>query len=202
MLASGPDCSVQEAKDLTMAPAMLLKFSSLLSVYIILSSSLVSFTQSFMFLIRVRSNVGTWKLQLDSDDSDDTRRNKGDLTVRDVLSDGIFEAWQLVQPLSLDPSGKEPLSKTKTLQQQGLKHGSMIYCRVEERDLLANDSDDNGNSLVSPTATTSQIKDQALHGKSVCSATTQPLEDGVAQRCILIDLIVCTGFQTKTGNRQ
>jgi hypothetical protein len=123
-----------------------------------------------MFLIRVRSNVGTWKLQLDSDD---TRRNKGDLTVRDVLSDGIFEAWQLVQPLSLDPSGKEPLSKIKTLQQQGLKHGSMIYCRVEERDLLANDSDDNGNSLVSPTATTSQIKDQALQGKPVCCTTTR-----------------------------
>jgi hypothetical protein len=177
MLASGPDCSVHQAKDLTMAPAMLLKFSSLLSVYIILSSSLLSFTQSFMFLIRVRSNVGTWKLQLDSDDSDDTRstsRNKGDLTVRDVLSDGIFEAWQLTQPLSLDPSGKEPLSKTKTLQQQGLKHGSMIYCRVEERDLLANDSDDNGNSSVSPTATTSHIKDQdqALQGKSVCCTTT------------------------------
>lgn len=79
-----------------------------------------------MLLIRVRSNVGTWKLQLDNAD-----KTNCELTVDDVLSDGKFKAWKLVQPLSLHPSGKEPLSRTKTLSQQGLSHGSMIYCRVK-----------------------------------------------------------------------
>jgi hypothetical protein len=75
-------------------------------------------------LIRVRSNVGTWKLQLSKDQ---------DATVQDVLRSSQFQAYKVVQPLSLDPSGKQPLSSSQSLQHQGLQHGSMVYCRLEEQ---------------------------------------------------------------------
>eukprot|EP00980_Cylindrotheca_fusiformis_P011103 scaffold2553_cov138-Cylindrotheca_fusiformis.AAC.11 len=66
----------------------------------------------------------TWKLHMDDATCDTTMIQQQD----------PFQKWKIVQPLSLDPSGKEPLSETKTLQEQGLKHGSMIYCRVEQRE--------------------------------------------------------------------
>ena len=70
--------------------------------------------------------------------------------MKDILSDGKFEQYKLVQQFSLDPSGTKPLSKTKTLLEQGLSHGSMIYCRVEERDLLADDESDSSVEVISP----------------------------------------------------
>ncbi|CAJ1964389.1 unnamed protein product [Cylindrotheca closterium] len=98
-------------------------------------------------LIRIRNNVGTWKLQLDTDNGDIDYQG---WTVKDVLSDGAFEQYKLVQPLSLDPSGTKPLLKTKTLLEQGLSHGSMIYCRVKERDLLADDDSDSSVEACRP----------------------------------------------------
>lgn len=94
-------------------------------------------------LIRIRNNVGTWKIQLENDNNENQSWR-----VKDILSDGMFEQYKLVQQLSLDPSGTKPLLKTKTLMEQGLSHGSMIYCRVTERDLLADDDDDESDSSV------------------------------------------------------
>lgn len=75
-------------------------------------------------LIRVRSNVGVWRV----DNLEPTTA-----TVSDVL-DGIAITRphvQYEQPLSLDPACKTKIDTTKTLNEQGLRHGSMIYCRVD-----------------------------------------------------------------------
>jgi nuclear protein localization protein 4 homolog len=74
-------------------------------------------------IIRVRSNVGIWRvegLELTS-------------TGQDVLNDIAQSRPHVVyeKPLSFDPSCHEPLDLAMTLQSQSLRHGSMIHCRVD-----------------------------------------------------------------------
>jgi hypothetical protein len=94
-------------------------------------------------LLRVRSNRGTWKVP---DLNDQTA------TVHDVLEylqdhysadtarsassshslNSITSRWRLSHPLSLDVGGKVLLDSERTLKEQNLSHGSMIYCRIQE----------------------------------------------------------------------
>eukprot|EP00934_Nitzschia_sp_Nitz4_P005876 Nitzschia sp. Nitz4//scaffold321_size20361//9085//10488//NITZ4_008685-RA/size20361-processed-gene-0.35-mRNA-1//-1//CDS//3329547781//5866//frame0 len=74
-------------------------------------------------LLRVRSNVGVWRVDGLSETS----------TVNDVLAgiaatrpDVVYE-----KPLSSDPACNSPLDSSQTLSQQGLRHGSMVHCRVD-----------------------------------------------------------------------
>ena len=55
------------------------------------------------------------------------------MTVDDDSNDKSFDRWTILTPLSKDRTGKEPLSKTKTLVEQNLNNGDIIFCRVEER---------------------------------------------------------------------
>jgi nuclear protein localization family protein 4 len=75
-------------------------------------------------LIRVRSNVGVWRLEdLDA----------ATATVQDILL-GIQKCRPQVvyeKPLSRDPGCQSPLNGSMTLAAQNLGHGSMIYCRVD-----------------------------------------------------------------------
>jgi nuclear protein localization protein 4 homolog len=93
-------------------------------------------------LLRVRSNVGLWRVDGLADDS---------ATVQDVLTKICATRPQVVyfapdaaaasaeqtldvttsSPFSLDPAGKRLVDATMPLSQQGLRHGSMIYCRVD-----------------------------------------------------------------------
>ena len=75
-------------------------------------------------LIRVRSNVGIWRV----DGLDDATA-----TTADVLG-GIAKTRPHVvyeKPLSSDPPCSTPLDSTRTLSAQGLRHGSMVHCRVD-----------------------------------------------------------------------
>lgn len=106
--------------------------------------NLVSLSHQFLFadtsmLIRVRNNFGTFKVFLE---------DGKEAMLSDVLNDDIFEPWKLVQELSTDPSGKDKVSKDLTLSQQGLEHGSLIFCRVEERSLLESDSENDASSVI------------------------------------------------------
>lgn len=74
-------------------------------------------------LLRVRSNLGTWKLSIEESST---------TTTKDILRDSRFDGWRVVQPFSMDPNGK-PLCHEKSLQQQGIQHGTMIFCRLEEK---------------------------------------------------------------------
>lgn len=74
-------------------------------------------------LIRVRSNVGVWRIE-GLDDS---------ATVGDVLA-GIARTRPHVvytAPLSSDPACRHELPPGVPLRNQGIGHGSMIHCRVD-----------------------------------------------------------------------
>lgn len=89
-------------------------------------------------LIRVRSNVGVWRVDgLDENTA----------TVSDVIST-IASTRPNVEyqtPLSLDPSCKNALDDAKLLSEQGLRHGSMIHCRVDP-ETCSEATADNNNS--------------------------------------------------------
>lgn len=75
-------------------------------------------------IVRVRTNIGVWRIE----DLDATTS-----TSADILS-GIAKTRPHViyeKPLSLDPKCDTQLDTTKTLAEQGLGHGSMIYCKVD-----------------------------------------------------------------------
>jgi nuclear protein localization protein 4 homolog len=75
-------------------------------------------------LIRVRSNVGLWRVD---------GLNEETSTVNDILS-GIAATRPHVvyeQALSEDPACKQPLDTTKSLAALGLRHGSLVHCRVD-----------------------------------------------------------------------
>lgn len=89
-------------------------------------------------LIRVRSNVGVWRVDgLDENTA----------TVSDVIST-IASTRPNVEyqtPLSLDPSCKNALDDAKLLSEQGLRHGGMIHCRVDP-ETCSEATADNNNS--------------------------------------------------------
>mmetsp|Transcript_28799 Transcript_28799/g.81243 ORF Transcript_28799/g.81243 Transcript_28799/m.81243 type:complete len:490 (-) Transcript_28799:185-1654(-) len=76
-------------------------------------------------LLRVRSNVGVWRV----DGLDDKAA-----TIQTVL-DEIKEVRPHVEysdpGICQDPACKSPLDVGKTLAELGLRHGSMVYCRVD-----------------------------------------------------------------------
>lgn len=80
-------------------------------------------------LIRVRSNVGVWRV----DDLDEATA-----TVATVMAGIATERPGVVyeEPFSRDPACRNHLDPTATLQAQGLGHGSMVHCRVDPASCL------------------------------------------------------------------
>eukprot|EP00521_Asterionellopsis_glacialis_P017159 CAMPEP_0195296338 /NCGR_PEP_ID=MMETSP0707-20130614/19221_1 /TAXON_ID=33640 /ORGANISM="Asterionellopsis glacialis, Strain CCMP134" /LENGTH=497 /DNA_ID=CAMNT_0040357813 /DNA_START=168 /DNA_END=1661 /DNA_ORIENTATION=- len=75
-------------------------------------------------LIRIRSNVGVWRVD---------GLDEGTATLQDVLV-GITQTRPHVvyeKPLSKDPACTQELTHEMSLKDQGLGHGSMIHCRVD-----------------------------------------------------------------------
>jgi nuclear protein localization family protein 4 len=74
-------------------------------------------------LVRVRCNVGVWRVDgLD-----------GSSKVEDILRAIAMTRPNVVyeKPFCHDPACTQELDKEKTLQDQNLRHGSMIHCRVD-----------------------------------------------------------------------
>ena len=81
-------------------------------------------------ILRVRSNLGTAKLEID----DQEKATESTIRAR-ILEDlrcKTSRAYKLTQDLSFDPAGVRKIHPSKTLSEQGIEHGSMVYCRVEE----------------------------------------------------------------------
>jgi nuclear protein localization protein 4 homolog len=75
-------------------------------------------------LIRVRSNVGVWRVEIPNDAAATTRHVElGIAATRPHV--------EYLQPFSVDPAGKQLLNPSVPLAQQGIAHGSLIYCRVD-----------------------------------------------------------------------
>ena len=74
-------------------------------------------------IIRVRTNIGIWRV-VDLDVS---------ATVADILAGISLTRPHVVyeKPLSSDPRCDCPLDPAMTLSSLGLRHGSMVHCRVD-----------------------------------------------------------------------
>jgi hypothetical protein len=87
-------------------------------------------TKSKNMIVRVRSNLGTAKLAIE----------EGEKATQSSLRKGFLEelkrqtsnVYNLTQDLSFDPAGARRIHLSKTLGEQGIGHGCMVYCRVEE----------------------------------------------------------------------
>lgn len=90
-------------------------------------------------IIRVRSDGGLWRVPLDDDSTV--------IEILRTIEESVRPGTEYVSPLSFDALCKRPIDPSKTLKEQGLGHGSMIYCRV---------SHDGGPRQAPPAAETSR----------------------------------------------
>jgi nuclear protein localization family protein 4 len=109
-------------------------------------------------LIRVRCNVGVWRIDgLSADTS----------TVQSILDQIAVQRPHVVyeQPLSSDAACSQPLDPGKTLTELNLQHGSMVYCRVdaattvdislpEVEDTAMTDASSSSSGAVNPSSVT------------------------------------------------
>ena len=87
-------------------------------------------------IVRVRNNLGTMKLKIDDD------AGAMESTIRDAVmqecrqrqqrDNNSSTKYKLTQALSFDPSCTHAIDPNQTLRSQGIQHGSMVYCRLEE----------------------------------------------------------------------
>jgi nuclear protein localization protein 4 homolog len=75
-------------------------------------------------LLRIRSNVGVWRVD---------GLDEATATVADVLAGVAATRPHVVyeKPFAMDPACNQLLDTSKTLSEQGLRHGSMVHCRVD-----------------------------------------------------------------------
>ncbi|KAL7484512.1 hypothetical protein ACHAW6_010159 [Cyclotella cf. meneghiniana] len=73
-------------------------------------------------IVRIRTNMGLWRTTLPAG----AKSNDVLAAISQTRPDVVYET-----PLSLDPKCERPLDPQRTLEQQGVTHGGMIYCRVD-----------------------------------------------------------------------
>ena len=148
-------------------------------------------------IIRLRTNIGVWRVE----DLDATTS-----TSADILS-GIAKTRPHViyeKPLSLDPKCDTQLDTTKTLAEQGLGHGSMIYCKVDAASCAENtvasadgmdveSSDNKDSSAVSSGGNTKRIIDKdgsikLVHAEGPSQSTDKGFRKG---QLALRDMVSC-----------
>ena len=98
-------------------------------------------------LIRVRSNVGVWRV----DGLDDVTATVADVQ-RGIEASRPHVVYQT--PFSRDPACHVPLEEHRPLSEQGFGHGAMIHCRVDpsscaEAGISSSSSQDQPSSLSS-----------------------------------------------------
>jgi nuclear protein localization protein 4 homolog len=111
-------------------------------------------------LIRVRSNVGVWRVEIPNDPSATTKDVE-----RGIAATRPHVEYQ--QPFSLDPAGKQLLNPSAPLAQQGIAHGSMIYCRVNPETCVdvsapAPATEGHGDEAATASAATDPSKSQTM----------------------------------------
>ena len=94
-------------------------------------------------IVRVRTNAGLWRVELEKDDSNATVKDI-DMEIRRKRPNLIYTS-----PISLDPGCKEPLDAETTLNLYKISHGSMLHARVDvetSAELNLNVADANGSN--------------------------------------------------------
>ena len=97
-------------------------------------------------IVRVRNNLGTMKLKIDDD------AGAMESTIRDAVmqecrqrqqrNNNSSTKYKLTQALSFDPSCTHAIDPNQTLRSQGIQHGSMVYCRLEEAEAATEEEEE------------------------------------------------------------
>ena len=97
--------------------------------------------KTITMIVRVRNNLGTMKLKIDDD------AGAMESTIRDAVmqecrqrqqrDNNSSTKYKLTKVLSFDPSCTHAIDPNQTLRSQGIQHGSMVYCRLEEAEAEA-----------------------------------------------------------------
>jgi len=103
---------------------------------------LIDLTNDNTMIVRVRSNLGTMKLSIDDNDAamESTVRDAVVQECRQRQQGKTIKMYKHTQALSFDPAGLRPLRSSSSLRSQGIRHGTMIYCRLEEEEEKARPS--------------------------------------------------------------
>jgi hypothetical protein len=93
-------------------------------------------SNTITMIVRVRSNLGTMKFSID-DDAGATESTVRDAVMqecrqRQQRDNNSSKKYKLTQALSFNPSCSCTIDPIQTLRSQGIRHGSMVYCRLEE----------------------------------------------------------------------
>jgi nuclear protein localization family protein 4 len=104
-------------------------------------------------IIRVRTNVGQWRIDSESLSLLSTGK---DLLDEIAVSRPSVE---YTQPLSFDPAGKRLLDLNQTLQQLNIQHGAMIYCLVDPTTVKAISNPNQTDNTNNNTNTTNAAED-------------------------------------------
>lgn len=81
-------------------------------------------------IVRIRSNLGLWRVTL-ADDGTTVSAIERELQ---RIHGDVLERHRFSKPFSLDAAGTCPLDTLASLKEQGIEHGAMIYCRLEEKE--------------------------------------------------------------------
>lgn len=120
-------------------------------------------------LIRVRNNTGLWRVEL-SDTIQSTATLQNVLDAINVSRPRVL----YTKSMSFDPACKQPINSQRTLAEQGISHGSMIYCVVDPTTTLditattsgnaapGHDNEEGGSSVIQ-----NDVKTNSAHMKRV-----------------------------------
>ena len=153
-------------------------------------------------IVRVRTNIGVWRVE----DLDATTSTSADIlsSIAKTRPHVVYE-----KTLSLDPKCDTQLDTTKTLAEQGLGHGSMIYCKVDASSCAENtvaaasadgmdveSSDNSGGAAVSSGGNTKRIIDKdgsikLVHAEGPSQSTDKGFRKG---QLALRDMVSCSLF--------
>jgi len=108
-------------------------------------------------ILRVRSNVGVWRVELPADEGSSSSCTPADVynKIKESRPHVVYE-----QPLSRDPACREPLDETASLASQGLgQNGAMVHCRVDPastiditaKNIPSNEDDSQAEAIAAPT---------------------------------------------------
>lgn len=75
-------------------------------------------------IIRVRSNVGVWRIEVS-----DYASSTGETILAEIAKTRPNVSYE--KPLCRDPACQEPLDLGMSLTSQNLKHGAMVHCRID-----------------------------------------------------------------------
>ena len=123
-------------------------------------------------IIRVRNNTGLWRVELNTPTNDTSR-----FTIQDVLTSIQQSRPNVVytKPLSIDVACTQPINSRKSLLEQNITHGSMVYCMVDPSTTV-----DISTNASTPTTETAQNSREGSQPTDTSSSSSNALASTVS----------------------